>query len=112
MALHGRKKDRVRFEFGYAAHIMAIDGTWQRDCLIDDVSATGAKLLVKGSIEGLNLNEFFLMLSHTGIAHRRCRLVRINGDEIGVMFIRSEALAKDRLKLRESSMDELHLSKD
>jgi hypothetical protein len=98
MASHGRKSDRVRFEFGYAARIMGIDGTWQRDCMIDDISATGSKFFVTGSITGLNLDEFFLILSSTGTAHRRCRLVRINGDEIGVKFIQSETAAKDRFK--------------
>jgi len=42
---------------------MAIDGTWQRPCTMEDVSDTGAKLTVESSIEGLPLKEFFLVLS-------------------------------------------------
>jgi hypothetical protein len=42
------------------------------------------------SIEGLDLNEFFLLLSSTGLAYRRCKLVRVTGDEIGVEFLASE----------------------
>jgi hypothetical protein len=38
---------------------MAIDGTWRRDGIMQDASDGGAKLTVKGSIEGLDLKEFF-----------------------------------------------------
>ena len=72
MGVQKRKTDRVRFELGYPARIVAIDGTWYRDCLIDDISPTGAKFSLSESIEGLNLTEFFLALSRTGVAHRRC----------------------------------------
>jgi hypothetical protein len=36
-----------------------------------DVSQTGARLLIEGSLEGLDLKEFFLLLSSTGLAYRR-----------------------------------------
>jgi hypothetical protein len=36
-----RKAHRVVFERGYAANMMAIDGTWQRPCTMVDVSDTG-----------------------------------------------------------------------
>jgi hypothetical protein len=58
-----RKAHRVVFERGFSANIMAIDGTWQRPCTMQDVSETGAKLTIGGSIEGLPLKEFFLVLS-------------------------------------------------
>jgi len=54
---------------------------------MEDVSATGAKLTVEGSIEGLHLKEFFLLLSSTGLAYRRCELVWVNGNQIGARFI-------------------------
>jgi hypothetical protein len=68
--------------------MMGIDGTWRRNCVMDDVSETGAKLTVDGSVEGLNLNEFFLLLSSTGLAYRRCELSWVNGDQIGVTFLK------------------------
>jgi len=68
---------------------MAIDGTWRRPCTVEDVSNTGAKLTVAGSIEGLPLKEFFLVLSTVGKAYRRCQLAWVNGDQVGVNFIRS-----------------------
>lgn len=86
MAWGARKSDRVTFVRGHIVHIMGIDGTWRRKCSLLDVSATGARLTVDGSIEGLKLTEFFLLLSSTGLAFRRCSLVRVNGDEIGLKF--------------------------
>jgi hypothetical protein len=83
-----RKGDRVTFERGFAAHMMGIDGTWRRDCVMEDVSETGAKLTVEGSVEGLHLKEFFLLLSSTGLAYRRCELAWVNGDQIGVNFLK------------------------
>jgi hypothetical protein len=62
---------RVTFEHPFAAHMMAIDGTWRRLCTVKDVAEDGATLQVDTSIEGLNLKEFFLLLSSTGLAYRR-----------------------------------------
>ena len=66
--------------------MMAIDGTWRRGCTMMDVSDTGARLIVDTSIKGLSLKEFFLLLSSTGLAYRRCELAWVNGDTIGVNF--------------------------
>jgi len=79
---------RVVFERGYDAHMMAIDGTWRRSCRLLDVSEDGAKIAIEGSIVGLPLKEFFLLLSSTGLAYRRCELVWVNGEEIGVNFLK------------------------
>ncbi len=79
---------RVTFERGIPAHMMGIDGTWRRSCFMEDVSETGAKLTVEGSVQGLNLKEFFLLLSSTGLAYRRCELSWINGEQIGVNFLK------------------------
>ena len=82
-----RLSKRVSFEHPVPAQLMAIDGTWRRECTIDDVSDSGAKLTVGSSIEGLQLTEFFLVLSSTGLAYRRCQLAWVNGDQIGVIFL-------------------------
>jgi hypothetical protein len=84
------KRDRVTFERGIHAHMMGIDGTWRRDCVMEDVSETGAKLTVEGSVEGLNLKEFFLLLSSTGLAYRRCELSWVQGEQIGVSFLKQK----------------------
>lgn len=88
MAAERRRGERVTFERGIAAHMMGIDGTWRRDCAMEDISETGAKLTVEGSVEGLHLKEFFLLLSSTGLAYRRCELAWVNGDQIGVSFLK------------------------
>jgi hypothetical protein len=79
---------RVTFDHPPAAHIMAIDGTWRRACLLLDVSESGATLAVEGAVEGLTLKQFFLLLSSTGLAYRRCELDWINGDRMGLNFLR------------------------
>ena len=88
MVAERRKGERVTFDRGISAHMMGIDGTWRRDCTMEDISETGAKLTVEGSVEGLHLKEFFLLLSSTGLAYRRCELAWVNGNQIGVIFIK------------------------
>jgi hypothetical protein len=92
-----RKSERVDFGRGIHVHIMGIDGTWRRGCTMIDVSQTGARLCVEGSLEGLNLKEFFLLLSSTGLAYRRCNLVRVAGDQIGVQFLDKDTAKKKSL---------------
>jgi PilZ domain len=82
-----RKTSRVEFSRGIPVQMVAIDGTWRRSCLMLDAAASGAKLKVKKSVEGLNLKEFFLILSTTGVTYRRCELAWINGEELGVQFL-------------------------
>ncbi len=96
MTVERRKGERVIFERGIRAHMMGIDGTWRRDCMMEDISETGAKLTVEGAVEGLHLKEFFLLLSSTGLAFRRCELIRVNGDEIGVKFVEDRDLGKKK----------------
>jgi len=98
MAYGDRKSERVDFERGIHVFIMGIDGTWRRDCMMIDVSQTGARLLIEGSFEGLDLKEFFLLLSSTGLAFRRCRMVRVDGDQIGVQFLARDKAKKNSLK--------------
>ena len=85
---HRGNSSRVVFERGISAQMMGIDGTWRRECTMEDVSDSGAKLTVDGSVEGLHLKEFFLLLSSTGLAYRRCELAWVNGDQIGVNFLK------------------------
>ena len=86
MVSERRGLKRVNFGRGYTAKVMAIDGTWERECRIGDVSDTGAKLTIHGSVDGVDTREFFLVLTPGGTAHRRCERIWLNGDEIGVRF--------------------------
>jgi hypothetical protein len=103
MAYGDRKSGRVDFERGIPAYMMGIDGTWRRDCLMIDVSQTGARLLIQGSLEGLDLKEFFLLLSSTDLAYRRCQLVLVSGDQIGVAFLAQDISAKKKATKRRST---------
>ena len=90
MSEDNKGTERVTFSRGYDVCIMAIDGTWRRDCLLNAISDADATLTVEGSIQGLNLKEFFLLLSSTGLAYRRCELVRVNGTEMDIHFLRGK----------------------
>jgi hypothetical protein len=91
-----RSERRVGFELGIRVYIMGIDGTWRRECRMVDASQNGARLIVDGSIEGLDLKEFFLLLSSTGLAFRRCRMVRVAGEQIRVEFLASDKAASKK----------------
>jgi len=90
MSDENKGADRVTFSRGYDVCIMAIDGTWRRNCQLNAISDNDAVLTVEGSIQGLNLKEFFLLLSSTGLAYRRCELVRVNGAEMDIQFIKGK----------------------
>jgi hypothetical protein len=63
-----------------------------------DVSETGAKLRIEGSPDVLRSKEFFMLLSTTGLAFRRCELVWVDGSDVGVHFVRNGALKKSTSK--------------
>ena len=89
----------VAFERPLPANLMAIDGTWRRFCIVKEVSDRGAILELESSVQGLSLNEFFLVLSSRGLAYRRCELEKMNGAEMEVRFLRQ----KDRKKRAEQN---------
>ena len=103
MADENKGQERVTFSRGYGVCIMGIDGKWRRDCMLNAISDTDAMLTVEGSIQGLNLKEFFLLLSSTGLAYRRCELVRVNGTEMDIQFLKG----KNKKKGRGASQDAL-----
>ena len=81
--------------------MMAVDGTWRRACVLKDVSASGARLeVVDGSTDVLKSREFFMVLSSTGLAFRRCELVWINGSSVGVQFVLNGGKKKVKVKAK------------
>jgi hypothetical protein len=94
MTEESKGTERVTFSRGYDVCIMAIDGTWRRDCQLNAISDNDATLTVEGSIQGLNLKEFFLLLSSTGLAYRRCELVRVNGTDMDIQFLKGKNAKK------------------
>ena len=102
-SIENRTGKRVRFERGLAASLMAIDGTWRRECMVIDIADDGAKIAVT-NVGGLNISEFFLLLSSVGVAYRRCNLAWINGGLIGVSFIRHGRRKKVDRKSRDNQL--------
>jgi hypothetical protein len=94
MSEDSKGPERVTFSRGYDVCIMAIDGTWRRDCQLNAISDTDATLTVEGSIQGLNLKEFFLLLSSTGLAYRRCELFASTAPEMDIHFLRGKHAKK------------------
>src|ERR1700754_2806845 len=93
-----RKAARVQFDQVHPVNLMGVDGTWRRSCVLLDVSQSGAKLEVEGSPDVLRAREFFLLLSSTGLAFRRCELVWVDGAQVGVKFT-----SPDRAKKKSNS---------
>lgn len=94
MRFDGRKALRVRMDHKQAVNLMGSDGTWRRSCVLLDVSQSGAKIEVEGTLDVLQAKEFFLLLSSTGLAYRRCELVWIDGTVAGVHFITADGKKK------------------
>ena len=91
-----RKACRVSLEHAHTVNLMGVDGTWRRSCVLLDISDTGAKLAVEGPVNVLQAREFFLLLSSTGLAFRKCELVWIDGEQAGVRFIAKSPKKKAR----------------
>jgi hypothetical protein len=101
MAINARRLGaaRVQFDHPLQAQLMAIDGTWCRECLVVDVSETGARIALTGP--AAELNEFFLMLSTFGNpVFRRCEREWVDGTLIGVSFHKSKIETKPLQQLR------------
>jgi PilZ domain-containing protein len=78
-----RRKSKRR-PLVYGASVVSFDGTLKRDCVIDDISATGAKLRIEAPKE--LPEEFVLLLSARGDARRHCKIAWRGPQEIGVRF--------------------------
>ena len=77
-----RKKPRRHFH--YVARILTDKDTPARACAIADISETGARLSLES--DGELPDTFILLLTESGGARRRCRVVWRDGLTIGVKF--------------------------
>jgi hypothetical protein len=83
----------VKFENPLDVRVMAIDGTWCRECQLIDMSETGAHIKMIGS--AVNETEFFLLLTKFGDpVFRMCIREWVNGTLMGVSFHRDFMGAK------------------
>jgi PilZ domain len=104
MSWNNRKSDRVQFQRALPVNLMGVDGTWRRGCELLDVSSTGARIEIDGTTEVLQAKEFFLVLSSTGLAFRRCELVWLDGTIAGIRFL--EQKPEKKSSRRPSGMEE------
>ena len=88
--MDSRRASRVRMDHRQSVNLMGSDGTWRRRCVLLDVSNTGARIEVEGTLDVLQAKEFFMVLSSTGLAYRRCELCWVNGEQIGVQFLKQD----------------------
>jgi hypothetical protein len=103
MKFDGRKALRVRMDHKQSVNLMGSDGTWRRSCVLLDVSQSGAKIEVEGTLDVLQAKEFFLLLSSTGLAYRRCELVWIDGTTAGVHFVTADGKKKPAVAAQTST---------
>ncbi len=68
------------------------DGSPHRNCMICDISPTGARIALAGKND--IPDEFRLMLGGGG-AHRRCRVVWRTEQQIGIEFLTAFQVAND-----------------
>jgi hypothetical protein len=54
-----RKAERKGLEHRYPVNLMGVDGTWRRACVLLDISETGARLEVDGTVDVLKAREFY-----------------------------------------------------
>jgi hypothetical protein len=81
------RRESPRRVLNVAGAIRSGDGPGIVPCVVADVSATGAKLLLEGSPDVSD--EFVLILSRGGAVRRHCRVVRRIGSTLGVRFLAS-----------------------
>ncbi len=95
MAYGDRKSTRVSFERSLKSYIVGIDGSWRVACLMSDISQTGARLTITDPSIAVTHKEFFLAISTSGAVHRRCEVIRRDGDQLGVRFVEAPPFAKN-----------------
>jgi hypothetical protein len=83
MTKEQRKNRRKPFE--RRAWVDPGEGAAIEECVLGNLSETGAKLIFKGQMD-LPVN-FILWLSSDGRVARKCRLAWHSGNEIGVEFV-------------------------
>jgi hypothetical protein len=82
MGIERRKAKRQDLHYG--AYVVTTDGKLKRDCVIEDISATGAKLSVNNPVD--IPEEFLLFFSERGGSKRSCRVTWRAVGQLGVTF--------------------------
>jgi hypothetical protein len=78
-------RSHIRRSIAQRARIVSPDGSFTSECIIIDVSAGGARLVLAAG-DPLP-SRFFLILSHDGALRRLCQPVWQTDTKAGVQFI-------------------------
>jgi hypothetical protein len=80
----GEKRRSHRRPLKYPARIDVGDGSPLRDCVLSDVSESGARVIVNKPEDVPE--QFILLVGTLGAAPRQCRVVWRDGTELGLEF--------------------------
>jgi hypothetical protein len=103
-----RKTERVAFQPGLGVGIVALDGTWSSDCTMLDASEGGVLLQLDKPPDPSTVGEFFLSLTKTGKAFRRCELSWISDGRIGARFVTQDKKSRKIGSQRRRDMGRSH----
>ena len=78
------KRKAERRNLRHRALVVGLDNAPVADCMMSDVSATGAQLKLAASVE--LPDEFGLILAKGGAVRRLCKVVWRDANHIGVRF--------------------------
>ncbi len=99
-----RRSERIRAFLG--AKIIFNNRMSIVDCVVRNISATGAKLALAGSLP--ITGEFELQIPQKGCSYR-ARLVWRNSEGVGVEFITADVQKSTEARLREIEIENAHL---
>lgn len=103
MSKERRTAQRQRIHWN--ALIIDPSGSIVAQCLIDNVSASGAKLVLKQAVE---LPEtFILVLSKGGGVRRQCELTWLSEKSVGVRFVRPVATEHESMSHFDEALSRL-----
>jgi hypothetical protein len=83
--MNPEQRENIRRSVRQGARIVAVDGSALGACMMVDVSATGARLVLETS--DLLPDRLFLLLSHNGNLRRLCSVVWQTGATAGIQFM-------------------------
>ena len=80
----GEKRSFQRKSLKYPALLDAGDGKPPRECMLSDVSESGARVVVK--VPNEIPDRVILLIGSEGVAPRQCRVAWRDGTELGLEF--------------------------
>ena len=99
------KRSAPRRELHVDAIIVSMEGSVVGNCKLANVSASGAKLVLKEPVEVPD--KFVLILSKGGEVQRHCKVAWRSDDSIGVRFDLSPSVGQKNTSFRKDTLARL-----